>query len=127
MAFDLDNDELRAIRKSKGLDDGLYEEKAKLVSQIATNFGIDFTEAKMMIEQSLMNFGKEFSMSETDKMFIKNGWTKIIREGIEEFIDDDNNYIHFDLVIERFTCNCYLSAKELQAINMKCKELGWLE
>lgn len=63
MAFDLDDDELRAIRKSKGLDDGLYEEKAKLVSQIATNFGIDFTEAKMMIEQSLMNFGKEFNMS----------------------------------------------------------------
>ena len=54
---------------------------------------------------------------------LKNGWTKIIREGIEEFIDDDNNYIHFDLVIERFTCNCYLSAKELQAINKKVKEL----
>lgn len=71
MAFDLDDDELRATRKSKGLDDGLDEEKAKLVSQIATNFGIDFTEAKMMIEQSLMNFGKEFSMSEADKMFKK--------------------------------------------------------
>ena len=47
------------------------EEKIKLVSQIATNFGIDFTEAKMMIEQSLMNFGKEFSMSEADKIFKK--------------------------------------------------------
>ena len=42
---------------------------------------------------------------------------------IEEFTDDDGNYIHFDLVIERFTCNCYLSAKELQAINLKVKEM----
>ena len=66
-------------------------------------------------------------MSEADKIFIENDWTKIIKEGIEEFIDEDGNYIHFDLVIERFTCNCYLSAKELQAINMKCKEFGWLD
>ena len=65
-------------------------------------------------------------MSKADKMFIENGWTKITKEGIEEFIDDNNNYIHFDLVIERFTCNCYLSAKELQAINKKCEELGWI-
>ena len=62
-------------------------------------------------------------MSEADKLFIKNGWTKITKQGIEEFTDDDGNYIHFDLVIERFTCNCYLSAKELQAINKKVKEL----
>lgn len=62
-------------------------------------------------------------MSEADKMFINSGWIKIIKEGIEEYIDNDNNYIHFDLVIERFTCNCYLSVKELQAINKKVKEL----
>ena len=61
-------------------------------------------------------------MSEADKMFIKNGWSKNIKEGIEEFIDD-NNYIQFDLTIERFTCNCYLSVNELQAINMKVKEM----
>lgn len=62
-------------------------------------------------------------MSEADRYFIKKGFSKVIKQGIEEFTDDDGNYIHFDLVIERFTCNCYLSAKELQAINKKVKEL----
>lgn len=28
MAFDLDNEELKATRKDKGLDDGLYEDKS---------------------------------------------------------------------------------------------------
>lgn len=65
-------------------------------------------------------------MSEADRWFIEKGFSKVVKQGIEEFIDDDNNYIHFDLVIERFTCNCYLSVQELQAINKKCKELGWL-
>ena len=65
-------------------------------------------------------------MSEADKLFIKNGWTKITKQGIEEYIDEDKNYISFDLVVERFTCNCYLSVKELKAINLKCKELGWI-
>ena len=62
-------------------------------------------------------------MSEADRYFIKKGFSKVIKQGIEEFTDDDGNYIHFDLVIERFTCNCYLSAKELQAINKKEEEL----
>ena len=62
-------------------------------------------------------------MSEADRYFIKKGFSKVIKQGIEEFTDDDGNYIHFDLVIERFTCNCYLSAKELQAINKKVEEL----
>lgn len=66
-------------------------------------------------------------MSEADNYFIKKGWTKIIKQGIEEFEDKDKNYIQFDLVIERFTCNCYLSIKDLKAINKKCLELGWIE
>lgn len=47
------------------------EEKIKLASQIAINFGIDFMDAKCRVEQAFMNFGKEFSMSEADKMFKK--------------------------------------------------------
>lgn len=39
------------------------EEKIKLASQIAINFGIDFMDAKCRVEQAFMNFGKEFSMS----------------------------------------------------------------
>ena len=64
-------------------------------------------------------------MSEADNYFIKKGWIKIIKQGIEEFEDKDKNYIQFDLVIERFTCNCYLSIQDLKAINKKCEELGW--
>ena len=39
------------------------EEKIKLASQIAINFGIDFMDAKCRVEQACMNFGKEFNMS----------------------------------------------------------------
>ena len=39
------------------------EEKIKLASQIAINFGIDCTDAKCRVEQAFMNFGEEFSMS----------------------------------------------------------------
>ena len=39
------------------------EEKIKLASQIAINFGIDCTDAKCRVEQVFMNFGEEFSMS----------------------------------------------------------------
>lgn len=136
MAFDLDDDELRATRKSKGLDDGLYEEKAKLVSQIATNFGIDFTEAKMMIEQSLMNFGKEFSMSEADKMFEELVYKKIIENKIKILYEKEGRFwdkeIRFDLMdkqirVEMSTGDSEpITIQELQAINKKCKELGWL-
>lgn len=66
-------------------------------------------------------------MSKADEMFEELGYVKITKQGIEEYIDDDNNYISFDLVVERFTCNCYLSIKELQAINKKVEELGWNE
>ena len=65
--------------------------------------------------------------SETDRIFLENGFSKLTQQGIVEYIDKDGNYIHFDLTIERFTCNCYLSIKELKAINLKCKELGWNE
>lgn len=65
-------------------------------------------------------------MSKADRFFIERGFSKVTKQGIEEYIDDDNNYIQFDLVIERFACNCYLSVQELQAITMKCKELGWI-
>ena len=68
-----------------------------------------------------------YEESETDRIFLENGFSKLTKQGIVEYIDKDGNYIHFDLTIERFTCNCYLSIKELKAINLKCKELGWNE
>lgn len=33
MAFDLDNEELKATRKDKGLDDGLYEDKKSNIEE----------------------------------------------------------------------------------------------
>lgn len=56
MAFDLDNEELKATRKMHGQDDGLYEgEINKTANEIATNVGIDFSEAKAAIMQFNMS------------------------------------------------------------------------
>ena len=56
MAFDLDNEELKATRRDKGLDDGLYEDEInRTANEIATNVGIDFSEAKAAIMQFSMS------------------------------------------------------------------------
>ena len=64
------------------------EEKIKLASQIAINFGIDFMDAKCRVEQACMNFGKEFNMSTetSDKNVAK---AKILIEGFNTYNDLD--------------------------------------
>lgn len=80
-------------------------------------------------------------MSEADKMFEKLGYEK--ENNIDYFLYRkkyiDNNFIEivFDLenyllnirtedVINYQTITSILNIKELQAINKKCKELGWI-
>lgn len=56
MAFDLDNEELKATRRLHGQDDGLYEDEInRTANEIATNVGIDFSEAKATIMQFSMS------------------------------------------------------------------------
>lgn len=64
------------------------EEKIKLASQIAINFGIDFMDAKCRVEQAFMNFGKEFNMSTetSDKNVAK---AKILIEEFNTYNDLD--------------------------------------
>lgn len=64
------------------------EEKIKLASQIAINFGIDFMDAKCRVEQACMNFGKEFNMSTetSDKNVAK---AKILIEEFNTYNDLD--------------------------------------
>ena len=64
------------------------EEKIKLASQIAINFGIDFMDAKCRVEQAFMNFGKEFDMSTetSDKNVAK---AKILIEEFNTYNDLD--------------------------------------
>ena len=121
------------------------EERVKLITQIASNFGISCDDANYIIK-SFENFGKEFMMSEADKLFDKLGYKKIedkynidfnkiyqftngnkIREQIR-FCKLDK-YIH----IENYNFNTgitfgkFLDMQELQAIITKCKELRWIE
>lgn len=121
------------------------EERVKLITQIASNFVISCDDARYIVK-SFENLGKEFMMSEADKLFDKLGYKKIedkynidfnkiyqftngnkIREQIR-FCKLDK-YIH----IENYNFNTgitfgkFLDMQELQAINQKCKELGWIE
>ena len=52
------------------------EERVQLIIQIASNFGISYDEANRTLK-SFENFGKEFMMSEADKLFDKLGYKKI--------------------------------------------------
>lgn len=100
----LDNDELRATRKLHGQDDGLYEDK----------------------------------MSKADKILEELGYKKIKTTGdnlleYEKQFPEYSKFIRFDLLDRTFTSfyygidmQSYLNIQELQAINMKCKELGWI-
>lgn len=115
------------------------EEKIKLASQIAINFGIDFMDAKCRVEQAFMNFGKEFSMSEADKMLEKIGYFKDIGEtfGVIRYKHKkEDYYIRFYLDDKTFDCNrisnneifpLEIDSKLLKAIYKKYIELGWLE
>lgn len=66
-------------------------------------------------------------MSRADEMLLERGFkVEIDMPGKLLYKDLDKNYIEFDTELNLFTCNCYLTIQELQAINEKCKELGWI-
>ena len=74
-------------------------------------------------------------MSKADKMFEELGYKKSTTQ-LEDikFYKDDDNVICFRMVKKSFNksgeydgmCD-YTTMQELQAINEKCKELGWIE
>lgn len=90
MAFDLDNEELRATRKLHGQDDGLYEgEINKAANEISINVGIDFSEAKAAIVQFRMNnktsdknVGSIEDIRDLLLFFKSHGWIPDIRRTI---------------------------------------------
>ena len=84
-------------------------------------------------------------MSKADEMFEELGYKKYYNENVEEIegkivyikrYTATDNIIEFDLVHQgimvaedsKYTLHAeYFSVKELQAINEKCRELGWLD
>ena len=67
MAFDLDNEELKATRKDKGLDDGLYEETS---DKNVANIEKDVELVKRYLENS--------AYKESNSDFFKNGDWEIV-------------------------------------------------
>ena len=67
MAFDLDNEELKATRKDKGLDDGLYEETS---DKNVANIEKDVELVKRYLENS--------AYKESNSDFFKNGGWEIV-------------------------------------------------
>lgn len=80
-------------------------------------------------------------MSKADEMFKELGYEKDLHTNIKgevwgEYFTNENKYveIHFDY-IDKEVCTCaisgdsgvYIQMQELQAINEKVKELGWLD
>lgn len=76
-------------------------------------------------------------MSEADKLFLDAGYKLIPqvenRSYFLKYKKDDDNIIYFDEdkeihKDEEYAETCYgITMQELKAINMKCKELGWIE
>ena len=69
-------------------------------------------------------------MINSDKMFVKLGYVKSYTQlGNIEYYKDDDSVICFILEHKNFfkyddMCD-FITMQELQAINEKCKELGW--
>lgn len=68
-------------------------------------------------------------MSKADEMFEELGYRKdtYYDESSFIYVDEDGRYIEFSKMLENFKSNTWLSSEELQAINEKVKELGWLD
>ena len=74
-------------------------------------------------------------MSEADKMFEELGYYKDFDDIIHEYRKEENGdlfEIDFWLDVKEVSKNYYREAgnitmQELKAINLKCKELGWIE
>lgn len=98
MAFDLDDDELKATRRLNGADK--YIEADEMFEKLGYE----------KVEDIRENTGYVYFKKE--KHFIYNEYPKII----------------FHNKIKKLTIqNDYLSMQELQAIYKKCQEKGWLE
>lgn len=75
-------------------------------------------------------------MSEADKMFEELEYEKIIENNIEILYEKERRFwdkeISFDLIDRQIRVEMGagdsepITMQELQAINMKCKELGWI-
>ncbi|MCI8470376.1 MAG: hypothetical protein HFJ35_02630 [Clostridia bacterium] len=74
-------------------------------------------------------------MSKADEMFKELGYKKNHTQlGDIEYYKDDDNVIYFYLAYKKFNksgeydgmCD-YITMQELQVINEKVKELGWLD
>ena len=107
------------------------EERVKLITQIANNFGISCDDASYIIK-SFENFGKEFMMSEADKMFYKTNYNnklEYIEKGkiIYEEYKSMNEYMKFKHDKKEICIEGHITMQELQAIIEKCKELRWIE
>lgn len=68
-------------------------------------------------------------MSKADEMFKKLGYEKLVEETTEVYMSSRNSkYIYFSKLINRIKFDgayTFIDMQELQAINLKCKELGW--
>ncbi len=133
MAFDLDNEELKATRRDKGLDDRLYEDEInRTANEIATNVGIDFSEAKAAI----MQFSMSNKMSDKNVVNIEDDVNKIkeiIKRcedfnknlGYESEIYDGDTPFHYKeleyILAERVQDKKRI--QELEAENKKLKEV----
>ena len=75
-------------------------------------------------------------MSEEDKMFEELGYVKIIENNIKILYEKEGRFwdkeISFDLMDKQIRVEMSagdsepITMQELQAINKKCKELGWI-
>ena len=75
-------------------------------------------------------------MSEADKMLEELGYVKIIENNIKILYEKEGRFwdkeISFDLIDKQIRVEMSagdsepITMQELQAINMKCKELGWI-
>ena len=98
MAFDLDDDELRATRILHGVD------KEKTADKIFEELGYE------KVSDIRENIGYVYFKKEKHPIYYE--YPKII----------------FHNKIKKLTIqNDYLSMQELKAINKKCEELGWKE
>ena len=70
-------------------------------------------------------------MSKADKMFEELGYKKIVGKTTEVFtLSRESKNIAFSKIINRIRIYGkydFIDMQELQAINEKCKELGWLD
>lgn len=107
MAFDLDNEELKATRRDKGLDDGLYEDNMSEADKMLHEIGY-MKEYEDDCEE-IWNYEERFCIR----------FNKICKS-----VDfkRKSKMQFFGLKYHRIS----IDMQELQAINKKCEELNWI-